>query len=85
MNRVVSGTIRSVCVSRRVEVVLSAYMRVRVVGNWWRVWQPLHVDSPSRPSLLLGNRAGTDLACTSYVTGFGGFVGGGEGEEGSGG
>jgi hypothetical protein len=35
----------------------------------WRVRRPLQLDGPSRPSLLLGARASTELACTSYVTG----------------
>ena len=39
----------------------------------WHVWQPLHLDSLSRPSLLNGIRAGTGLACTSYITGVRGW------------
>ena len=37
----------------------------------WHYWQPLHLDGPSRPSLLHGIHAGTELACTTCATGFG--------------
>jgi hypothetical protein len=47
-----------------------AYVRERMYSKWWCSWQPLRLDGPSRPSLLLGARAGIELACTSYVTGF---------------
>jgi hypothetical protein len=41
-------------------------------------WQPLRLDGLSRPTLLLGTHAGTELACTSYITGVqGGEVWGG--------
>ena len=37
----------------------------------WHIRQPLQFDGPSRPSLLYGIHAGTDLVCTSYVMGIG--------------
>ena len=54
---------------------LHAGWRERVLGLLqWRVMLPLCLNGPSRPSLLFGSRAGTELACTSCITGDGGVV-----------
>jgi hypothetical protein len=35
----------------------------------WRIQRPLLLNGPSRPFLLLGTRAGTELACMAYEAG----------------
>jgi hypothetical protein len=35
------------------------YVNVHACIVRWRYWQPLHLDGPSRPSLLYGIHAGT--------------------------